>query len=295
MQISLQRVAIKSAQQEKERGREGEQLQHKAELESDTQTQVDKKLICIKKRDKKREWVVKVKGVEPRGKLTPWTLTRRRLISIKLKKTHGEFWCCLTVWLPAWLCWQLAAKFNELRQVVSLTQIKIMLMNEPRAREREGDCLPAQPNHGQGRRQRPFRPVRFSFCLMSARLRRGGNANPDRDSASLLPRPRPLPVLRPLLLLLLQRRLSLISQSRFSHISALPSISATQNFSSPCLIFVFHFSLCTALIWWRHSAALSLARPISLCFRGSTSASLCALLLSTSSPLSLPPAVSAFA
>lgn len=55
MQISLQRVAIKSAQQEKERGREGEQLQHKVELESDTQTQVDKKLICIKKRDKKRE------------------------------------------------------------------------------------------------------------------------------------------------------------------------------------------------------------------------------------------------
>lgn len=90
MQISLQRVAIKSAQQEKERGREGEQLQHKVELESDTQTQVDKKLICIKKRDKKREWVVKVKGVEPRGKLTPWTLTRRRLISIKLKKNTAN-------------------------------------------------------------------------------------------------------------------------------------------------------------------------------------------------------------
>lgn len=148
-------------------------------------------------------------------------------------------------------------------------------MNEARARktEREGDCLPAQPNHGQGRRQRPFRPVRFSFCLMSARLRRGGNANPDRDSASLLP----LPVLRPLLLLLLQRRLSLISQSRFSHISALPSISATRKF----LLSLFNFRVSFFTLYRAHlvtsqrsplartslslSHSISEARPLPLC------------------------------
>lgn len=162
MQISLQRVAIKSAQPEREGERGSEQLQHKAELESDTQTQVDKKLICIKKRDKKREWVVKVKGVEPRGKLTPWTLTRRRLISIKLKKTHGEFWCCLTVWLTAWLCWHLASKFNELRQVVSLTQIKIMLMNEARARERERGRLSA----GTAKSRPRTTATSFSSCAL---------------------------------------------------------------------------------------------------------------------------------
>lgn len=249
-----------------------------------------------------------MKGVEPRGKLTPWTLTRRRLISIKLKKKHGKFWYCPG--LSACRCWQLAAKFNELRQVVSLTQIKIMLMNEGRAREKErqrekeGDCLPAQPNHGQGRRQRPFRSVLFILPNERATATRRQRVSWPwlYLAAASATWPRPRPVLRPLLLLLLQRRLSLISQSRFSHISALPSISATQNFSSPCLIFVFHFSLCTALIWWRHNAALSLARlspylalfqRLDLCL--SVFSVALPLSLSTSSPLSLPPAASAFA
>lgn len=47
MQISLQRVAIKSAQGERGRGRAAA-AQTIVELESDT-TQVDKKLICINK------------------------------------------------------------------------------------------------------------------------------------------------------------------------------------------------------------------------------------------------------
>lgn len=211
--------------------------------------------------------------------------------------------------LPACLCWQLAAKFNELRQVVSLTQIKIMLMNKARAREREKERkIVCRHNQITAKDDGNVLFVLcFSFCLMSAWLRRGGNANPDRDSTSLLP------------------ACHMASSSACSAASAAPVTPTTPliNFAvaffayfcfafhfrntkfllSLCLIFVFHFSLCTALIWWRHNAALSLARQLSLSRSISEARPLplcvlCVALplsLSTSSPLSLPPAASAFA
>lgn len=156
---------------------------------------------------------------------------------------------------------QLWLQFNELRcqvvSLVSLTQIKIMLMNEREReteRERQSELV---CRHWEITAKDDgnvlFRPP--LFILPNERA----TATRLRLTVTL-PLPRPLPLLRPLprprpqpqplpLLLLLLRRLSLISQSRFSHISALPSISA-KCFPLPllCLIFVFHFSFCTALI-----------------------------------------------
>lgn len=192
------------------------------------------------------------------------------------------------LYLPSCLCWQLAAKFNELRQVVSLTQIKIMLMNKARAREREKErkivCRHSQITAKDD--GNVLFVLCFSFCLMSARLRRGGNANPDRDSTSLLPAchmaassacaaasAAPVTPTTPLIN---------FAVAFFAYFCFAFHFRNTKFLLSLCLIFVFHFSLCTALIWWRHNAALSLALvtlPISLYFRGSTSASLCSLTL----------------
>lgn len=94
-----------------------------------------------------------------------------------------------------------------------------------------------------------------SFCLMSARLRRRLRLWWGVVVLFFW--------LWSWLLLLQTALINFAVAVAFSHLSALPFISAT-NFSS-CLIFVFHFSFCTALIWWRHSLSLSLALVLFCC------------------------------